>query len=103
MSRHNYNPSNDLSSTPSSRLRCYTNGNPPPQASGKACPSDFRDRLAVCALALILVAGFGLAGCGGSPSSSAGKDSGPTITSFIADPTNVNSGTSSTLSWAAAG
>ena len=55
-----------------------------------------------CALALILFACLGLAGCGAttSPGSPAGK---PTITSFSADPTSINSGTSSTLIWAAAG
>ena len=38
-----------------------------------------------------------------SSSAGSGKGSVPTITSFTADPTNVNSGASSTLSWVAPG
>jgi hypothetical protein len=59
----------------------------------------------LCALVLILIpfACVGLVGCGSTSSSSPpGKGSAPTITSFTADPTSVNSGTSSILSWAAA-
>src|ERR1019366_8974380 len=60
--------------------------------------------LDLCALVLILFACVGLVDCGSTSSSSLpGKGSVPTITSFTADPTSVNSGTSSTLSWAAAG
>ena len=60
--------------------------------------------LDLCALVLILFACVGLVDCGSTSSSSPpGKGSVPTITSFTADPTSVNSGTSSTLSWAAAG
>jgi hypothetical protein len=44
----------------------------------------------------------GLVGCGVSNSSPA-KGSAPTITSFTAAPTSINSGASSTLSWAATG
>jgi hypothetical protein len=56
-------------------------------------------------LIMILLACAGLASCGVTNSSSPapGKGSAPTINSFIADPTSINSGTSSTLSWAAAG
>jgi len=60
----------------------------------------------LCALVLILIlfACVGLAGCGATSSNSpSGKGSAPTITSFTADPTSINSGTSSTLSWTAAG
>jgi hypothetical protein len=62
--------------------------------------------LDLCALVLFLIlfACAGLAGCGSMTSSnSSGKGSVPTITSFAADPTSINSGTSSTLSWAATG
>ena len=53
----------------------------------------------------ILFACAGLAGCGSTSSSSSpsGKGSVPAITSFTANPTSVNPGTSSILSWAAAG
>ena len=55
-------------------------------------------------LALILFACIGLAGCGATSSNSpSGKGSVPTITSFTADPTSINSGASSTLSWVAPG
>jgi hypothetical protein len=101
MSAYNHNPSNHLTSTPSGRYKYCANGNTLPEASGKAHPR-VRDRLAFCALALILFACSGLSGCG-SPTSSPGKDSAPTITSFTAAPTTINSGTSSTLSWAATG
>ena len=91
----NHNLSNDLTSTPDSSY-------------GKAHTSDWgldSSGLDLCALVLILFACIGLAGCGSTTSSSSptGKDSIPTITSFTADPTSINSGTSSTLSWAAAG
>ncbi len=56
----------------------------------------------VCALVLFLFACVGLLGCGASTSSS-GRGSEPTITSFAADPTAISSGASSTLSWATAG
>src|SRR5579863_1986365 len=53
---------------------------------------------------LVLAVCVGLLGCGTSTSnSSSGNGSTPTITSFTANPTSINSGTSSTLSWAAAG
>jgi hypothetical protein len=56
------------------------------------------------ALVLILFACVGLVSCGTSSSgSSSGKGSVPTITSFAANPTNINTGGSSTLSWAAPG
>jgi hypothetical protein len=113
MNRHNHNPSNDLTSSdaasaPSGRDRCHVNSTRLPVASGKASMKDFRNRLALCscfcfsALAFVLFACFGLTGCG-SPSASPGKDSGPTITSFTADPTSIDSGTSSALDWAATG
>jgi hypothetical protein len=56
-----------------------------------------------CVLVLILLACISLADCGGSSTSSVGKSSGPTITSFAADPTAISSGATSTLSWATAG
>src|ERR1700693_701361 len=93
---YNYNLSHDLTSMPDG-------------SSGKAHTWDrgFNSSgLDLCTLVLILLACVGLSGCGGSTSSSSspsGKDSGPTITSFTASPTSINSGTSSTLSWAAAG
>ena len=60
--------------------------------------------LSALVVILILFACVGLVGCGSTSSSSPpGKGSAPTITSFTADPTSVNSGTSSTLSWTAAG
>jgi hypothetical protein len=53
---------------------------------------------------LILLAGVGLVGCGGgSSSSSPDKGSAPTIVSFAADPTAINSGASSTLNWTTTG
>ncbi len=61
-------------------------------------------RLALGALVLIAFACAGLVGCGGiSSGAPSGKDAVPAITSFTADPTSVNSGASSTLSWTAAG
>jgi hypothetical protein len=61
----------------------------------------------LCPLVLILLACFGLAGCGASTlspgPSSPGKISAPTIASFAAEPTAVTSGASSTLSWATTG
>jgi putative Ig domain-containing protein len=93
---YNHNLSHDLTSTPGG-------------SCGKAHTWDRgfnSSRLDLCALVLILLACVGLSSCGGSTSSSSspsGKDSGPTITSFTASPTSINSGTSSTLSWVAAG
>jgi hypothetical protein len=60
-------------------------------------------RLDLCALAVILFACIGLVGCGSTSQSSPGTGSVPTITSFAATPTTINSGTSSALSWAATG
>ena len=56
-------------------------------------------------LVLILLACLGLTSCAGTTSSgTSGKGgSAPTITSFSANPTSVNPGTSSTLSWATSG
>ena len=92
MRPYNYNSSNDLTSTPSGSY-------------AKAYTWDWRlnsSRRSLYALVLILL--FGLLGCGtSSSSSSSGKGSMPTITSFTANPTSMNAGTSSTLSWAAAG
>jgi hypothetical protein len=56
-----------------------------------------------CALIVILSSCIGLAGCGTSTSSPSAKGSMPAITSFTANPTSINPGTSSTLTWAAAG
>jgi hypothetical protein len=102
MSRYNHNQSNGLTSAPNRHHTHCVNGNALPGASAKVYPWDSRRRLTLCALALVIFACFGLAGCG-TPSSSPGKESAPTITSFTAAPTSINSGTSSTLSWAAAG
>jgi hypothetical protein len=58
------------------------------------------------ALALALAACVGLAGCAGtagSTNTNQGRGSAPTITSFGASPASINSGASSTLSWAANG
>ncbi len=57
--------------------------------------------LNVCRLLLVLSACIGLVACGST--SPSGKGSVPAITSFTADPTSINSGTSSTVSWAATG
>jgi hypothetical protein len=53
-------------------------------------------------LTLILLTCVGLVDCGTS-TSSPGKGSPPTITSFTASPAGVNSGTSSSLNWAVIG
>jgi hypothetical protein len=59
----------------------------------------------LCALILVLAVCAGLSGCASGYSSSAtsGKGSYPAITSFTANPTSINSGSSSTLSWATTG
>lgn len=61
--------------------------------------------LELCALILVLAASAGLLGCasGYSSNSPSGKGSVPAITSFATNPTSVNSGSSSTLSWATTG
>jgi hypothetical protein len=61
--------------------------------------------LTLCSLALLLFACVGLASCGSGISSSSSSQKGtlPTIASFVASPSSINSGTTSTLSWAAAG
>ncbi len=56
----------------------------------------------LCALVLVLSVCVVLVGCG-STSAAPGKGPTPTITSFTANPTTINSGTSSTLSWASSG
>jgi len=58
--------------------------------------------LDVRSLVLVLIICAGLAGCGAT-NPSPGKGFVPTITSFTADPASINSGTTSTLSWASAG
>lgn len=55
------------------------------------------------ALALVLLAFAGLASCGGSSTSSSGKGPMPTIASFAANPTSIDSGVSATLSWSTTG
>jgi hypothetical protein len=56
------------------------------------------------ALLLVLPAFLGLASCASiKPGTTPPPPSKPTITSFQANPTSVNSGTSSTLSWATTG
>src|SRR5260370_18016008 len=94
MRPYNYNSSNDLISTPrGSYGKAYT-------WSGGLNSSGVH----LCALVLILAVCVGLLGCGtSSSSSSSGKGSVPTITAFTANPTSINSGTSSALSWASAG
>jgi hypothetical protein len=94
MRPYNYNSSNDLISTPrGSYGKAYT-------WSGGLNSSGVH----LCSLVLILAVCVGLLGCGTSSSStSSGKGSAPTITSFRANPTSINSGTSSALSWASAG
>jgi len=59
--------------------------------------------LELCSLILALAACGGLLGCasGYSSNSPSGKGAVPAITSFTANPTSMNSGASSTLSWAA--
>ncbi len=61
--------------------------------------------LSALCFTIVLFAFAGLAGCGSTTSSTSPSEKGaaPAITSFTANPTSVNSGTSSTLSWAAAG
>lgn len=64
-----------------------------------------RSRPDLCALAVILFVCIGLEGCGSASSSSSHpkKGSAPVIASFAADPATINSGTGSTLNWAATG
>ena len=61
--------------------------------------------LDLSALVFILFVCAGLAGCNSAISSTPppGNGSAPTITSFTADPESINSGSSSTLSWATNG
>src|SRR5208283_3180213 len=94
MPAYNYNPSNDLTSTSSGSYgKAYT--------WERVLNSSGLD---LCGLVLILAVCVGLVSCGTSSSSSAhGRGSVPTITSFTANPTSISSGTSSALSWAAAG
>src|SRR5580698_4242982 len=69
-------------------------------------PSNWRLNSSVAniwALVLILAVCVGALGCGTSSSSSSSGKGSPAITSFTANPTSVNSGASSTLSWAATG
>ena len=56
----------------------------------------------VVSAVLILAACFGLVACGATVASS-GKSSVPTVTSFSAAPTSIDSGSSATLSWATSG
>lgn len=56
----------------------------------------------LCALVLILFVCVGLPGCGASSSVSA-SSAKPAISSFTATPTGINSGDSSTLTWATNG
>ena len=61
--------------------------------------------LELCALVLTLAFFAALSGCaaGTTSNTSSGKGSVPAITSFSANPTSINSGASSTLSWATTG
>jgi hypothetical protein len=61
--------------------------------------------LNLCALLVLLLACIDLTSCGGkiSANPSPGTGAAPTITSFTASPASINSGTSSTLSWATSG
>jgi PKD repeat protein len=88
-----YNSFNDPTSTPSGSY-----GKPHSRSRGFNS-----SEVHLCVLVLVLAVCLGLLGCGTSSSSSSSKGSGPTITSFTANPTSINSGTSSTLSWGAAG
>ena len=93
MPAYYHNSSNDLTSMPSrSDAKARTRWRRL-NASG----------LALYGLILIitLFVCAGLLGCG--TSSSSGKGSAPTISSFMASPTTINAGASSTLSWATAG
>ena len=56
----------------------------------------------LCVSVLILISCAGLVACG-TTVSSLGKGSAPAISSFSASPTGINSGASSTLSWATTG
>ena len=58
--------------------------------------------LSLSAMALFLLAGIGLVGCGSNISVPA-AGSAPTISAFAASPTSIASGASSTLSWATSG
>ncbi len=77
-------------------------------SSGSFCRIELSTRglrasgLEACAMVLILFVCVGLAGCNPAiqSNSSSGANSAPAITSFTAAPTSINSGTSSTLSWA---
>jgi hypothetical protein len=63
-------------------------------------------RLDFCALVLVLLACFGLSSCAGTATTvktPPGNGSMPSIASFTANPATVNSGTSTTLSWATSG
>jgi len=61
-------------------------------------------RRGLCATVLIALACVALAGCGViMPNSSSGTGSAPAIISFTANPTGINSGASSTLSWTVIG
>jgi hypothetical protein len=90
MRPHNYNSLNRTTSTPNSFCEAHT----------PAIGLNFSRT----ALIFILAVCVGLVGCGTSSSnSSSGKGSVPTISSFAANPISVNSGASSTLSWATTG
>ena len=106
MSPYNDYPSNDLTSTPSGNYTYDANGNTQTDTSGKAHTWDWglnSSGLGHCALVLIiLLICVELTGCG-STTSPTENGSAPTIASFTADPTSINSGTSSTLSWMVAG
>ena len=94
MNLHKYNPCKDLNSTQSGCQMKECAWHPRLNSSG----------LGHCGVLLMVVVCVGLLSCGTSSSnSSSGKGSGPTISSFAANPTSINSGASSTLSWAAAG
>jgi len=54
------------------------------------------------ALIALLLTGLGIAGCGGV-TTTASNVGGPSIVSFAANPGSINSGGSSTLSWASSG
>jgi hypothetical protein len=58
-------------------------------------------RALIVIIIIILFGCIGLVSCGST--SPTGKGTAPTITSFAANPTSINPGTSSTLSWAATG
>jgi len=80
-----------------------------PTSSARRNVGSVRAGLVLRAVAFVLFASAGLAGCGGStsdPDSSTTNPqtgSAPTVTSFTANPASIKSGSSSTLNWVTIG